>query len=57
VKQLEERTGTLTTERADRLRCQLEQAARIARKRWAQKVVHELRQLVREAGGRAGPKA
>ncbi|MEM4667220.1 MAG: hypothetical protein QW498_07985 [Thermofilum sp.] len=53
VKRLEERTGTLTTERADRLRCQLEQAARIARRRWARKVVHELRQLVREAGGRA----
>ncbi|MEM1517107.1 MAG: hypothetical protein QXW88_06255, partial [Thermofilum sp.] len=27
--------------------------ARIARRRWARKVVHELRQLVREAGGRA----
>ncbi|MEM1632440.1 MAG: hypothetical protein QXX83_09960 [Thermofilum sp.] len=53
VRRLEERTGTLTTERADRLRCQLEQAARLARKRWARKVVHELRQLVREASGRA----
>ncbi|MEM0376985.1 MAG: hypothetical protein QXI90_04340 [Thermofilum sp.] len=53
VKRLEERTGTLTTERADRLRCQLERAARLARKRWARKVVHELRQLVRGANGRA----
>ncbi|MEM0494173.1 MAG: hypothetical protein QXU72_02755 [Thermofilum sp.] len=53
VRRLEERTGTLTTERADRLRCQLERAARMARRRWARKVVHELRQLIREAGGRA----
>ncbi|MEM4563000.1 MAG: hypothetical protein QXI55_03675 [Thermofilum sp.] len=53
VKRLERRAGALTTERADRLRCQLEQAARLARRRWARKVVHELRQLVREAGGRA----
>ncbi|MEM4852516.1 MAG: zinc ribbon domain-containing protein [Thermofilum sp.] len=53
VKQLEERAGALTTERADRLRRQLERAARIARKRWARKVVHELRQLVRGANGRA----
>ncbi|MEM0495030.1 MAG: hypothetical protein QXU72_07230 [Thermofilum sp.] len=53
VRRLETRVGALTTERADRLRCQLERAARIARKRWARKVVHELRQLVREAGGRA----
>ncbi|MEM2275138.1 MAG: hypothetical protein QXD46_07215 [Thermofilum sp.] len=53
VRRLETRVGALTTERADRLRCQLERAARIARRRWARKVVHELRQLIREAGGRA----
>ncbi|MEM4444607.1 MAG: zinc ribbon domain-containing protein [Thermofilum sp.] len=53
VRRLETRTGALTTERADRLRRQLEQAARLARRRWARKVVHELRQLIREVGGRA----
>ncbi|MEM0335016.1 MAG: hypothetical protein QXT33_01215 [Thermofilum sp.] len=53
VKRLERRAGALTTERADRLRRQLERAARLARRRWARKVVHELRQLVREANGRA----
>ncbi|MEM4790669.1 MAG: zinc ribbon domain-containing protein [Thermofilum sp.] len=53
VKRLERRAGALTTERADRLRCQLERAARIARRRWAQKLLGELRQLVRGANGRA----
>ncbi|MEM4853104.1 MAG: zinc ribbon domain-containing protein, partial [Thermofilum sp.] len=53
MRRLERRVGALTTERADRLRCQLERAARMARRRWARKVVHELRQLIREAGGRA----
>ncbi|MEM4900024.1 MAG: zinc ribbon domain-containing protein, partial [Thermofilum sp.] len=53
VKRLERRTGALTTERADRLRRQLEQAARIARRRWAQKLLGELRQLIRGANGRA----
>ncbi|MEM0376879.1 MAG: hypothetical protein QXI90_03805, partial [Thermofilum sp.] len=53
VKRLSSRVGALTTERADRLRCQLERAARLARRRWARKVVHELRQLVRGANGRA----
>ncbi|MEM4899823.1 MAG: hypothetical protein QXM99_05390, partial [Thermofilum sp.] len=53
VRRLEERAGALTTERADRLRRQLERAARIARRRWAQKLLRELRQLIREAEGRA----
>ncbi|MEM4886094.1 MAG: zinc ribbon domain-containing protein, partial [Thermofilum sp.] len=53
VRGLERRAGALTTERADRLRCQLERAARIARRRWAQKLLGELRQLVRGANGRA----
>ncbi|MEM1631582.1 MAG: hypothetical protein QXX83_05585 [Thermofilum sp.] len=53
VRRLETRTGALTTERADRLRRQLERAARIARKRWARKLLGELRQLIREANGRA----
>ncbi|MEM4665878.1 MAG: zinc ribbon domain-containing protein [Thermofilum sp.] len=53
VRRLERRAGALTTERADRLRCQLERAARLARRRWARKVVHELRQLIRGANGRA----
>ncbi|MEM0024823.1 MAG: hypothetical protein QXJ38_03025 [Thermofilaceae archaeon] len=53
VKEKERRTGALTTERADRLRRQLEQATRIARQRWARKLLGELRQLIREAGGRA----
>ncbi|MEM2187490.1 MAG: hypothetical protein QW407_06975 [Thermofilaceae archaeon] len=53
VKELEKKAGALTTERADRLRRQLERSARIARKRWARKVVHVLRQLIRETGGRA----
>ncbi|MEM4444907.1 MAG: zinc ribbon domain-containing protein [Thermofilum sp.] len=53
VRRLERRVGALTTERADRLRCQLEQAARIARRRWAQKLLGELRRLVRGANGRA----
>ncbi|MEM3981292.1 MAG: zinc ribbon domain-containing protein, partial [Thermofilum sp.] len=53
VRRLERRVGALTTERADKLRRQLERAARMARKRWARRVVHELRQLIREAGGRA----
>ncbi|MEM3982179.1 MAG: hypothetical protein QXM71_05650 [Thermofilum sp.] len=52
VERLEERAGTLTTERADRLRRQLEKSARMARQRWAQKLLRELRQLIREAGGR-----
>ncbi|MEM2275094.1 MAG: zinc ribbon domain-containing protein [Thermofilum sp.] len=52
VKRLERRAGALTTERADRLRCQLERAARLARRRWARKLLGELRQLIREAGGR-----
>ncbi|MEM0494704.1 MAG: zinc ribbon domain-containing protein [Thermofilum sp.] len=53
VKRLSSRVGALTTERADRLRCQLERAARLARRRWARKLLGELRQLIRGANGRA----
>jgi len=53
VKELEKKAGALTTERADRLYRLLRRSARIARQVWAQEVFNELRQLVREADGRA----